>query len=149
MPLRSRQRQDRIGRADARGGVKRHLPCLPQRAGAHYAEFIETALRALKLLFRLARAAAGAQQSNQLGVDGFIGRLEQAESARVRQGLIRHVLETADQRLEEPHAQPSRRLALPGAPALELQAIGKLETLEEIALERLGSLAQCVGGNGI
>src|SRR5258708_13178157 len=82
-------------------------------------------------------------------MDGFIGRLEQAKRARVRQGLIGHALETADHCRKQPHAQPSRRLALPDAPALKLQAVGKLETLEEIALERLCSLAQRVGGNGI
>ena len=124
MPLRSGQQRDRIDRADARVGLKRHLRRLPQRAGAHHVEFLETALRALKLLLRLAHAAAGAQQSNQRGVDGFIGRLEQAKRARVRQGLIGHALETADQCRKQPHAQPPRRLALPGAPALKLQAVG-------------------------
>jgi len=93
--------------------------------------------------------AAGAQQSNERCVDGFIGRLEQAECARMRQGLIGHAFKPGDQRREQPRAQPSRRLALCGAPALKLQAVGKLETLEEIALECLCSLAQRVGADGI
>jgi hypothetical protein len=42
-----------------------------------------------------------------------------------------------------------RLLTFAGAPALELLAVRKIETLEEIALERLRRLAQCVGRNGI
>src|SRR5436305_6486146 len=134
------RRRDCIGGADACVGLKRHLCRMPQRAGAYHVEFLEPALRALKLLLRLAHTAAGAQQPNQRGVDGFIGWLEQAKGARVRQGLIGHVLETADQCCKQPHAKPSRRLALGGAPALKLEAVWKLETLEEFAGTRLCSL---------
>jgi hypothetical protein len=104
----------------------------------------------LKLFLGLAPAASDPQQSNECGLGGFAGGLEQTERPRVAQGFLRLVaFETLHQRGQKPRAKLSGLLTLAGAPDLKFMAVRQIEAFEEATLERFRRLAQGIGRHGI